>query len=50
MGPLNTMGPGVMVPPAPPPLVGPAGVWLVFAIVFLWRGISEAFSVKLIEK
>ena len=27
-----------------------AEVWLVFAIVFLWRGISEAFSVKLVEK
>ena len=26
------------------------GVWLVFAIVLLWMGISEAFSVKLIEK
>ena len=26
------------------------GVLLVCAIVFLWMGISEAFSVKLVEK
>ena len=26
------------------------GVWPVFVVVFLWVGISEAFSVKLVEK